>query len=156
MFSPRSAGPACLYNERTGRLIDGHAQQKVALAQGTDKVPVLIGSWTKEQEAKILATLDPLAAMATADANALEALLREVHTDSEPLAHMLAELAEANGATTAAPAGNADAEPQIDRAEELRKEWGVEPGQLWLLPSKTLPPRKVVTCPCCGDEVEVE
>ena len=47
-------------------------------------------------------------------------------------------------------------QPQIDRAEELRKEWGVEPGQLWLLPSNTLPPRKVVTCPCCGDEVEVD
>src|SRR5260370_41634912 len=50
---------ACLYNERTGRLIDGHARQKIALAQGTDKVPVLIGDWTEEQEAKILATLDP-------------------------------------------------------------------------------------------------
>lgn len=28
---------------------------------------------------------------------------------------------------------NADAEPQIDKAEELRAKWGVEPGQLWEL-----------------------
>ena len=26
-----------------------------------------------------------------------------------------------------------DTEPQIDRAEELRQKWGVEPGQLWQL-----------------------
>src|SRR3990167_4976182 len=49
---------ACLYNEQTGRLIDGHARKKVALQQGSQKVPVLIGSWSPEQEAKILATLD--------------------------------------------------------------------------------------------------
>jgi hypothetical protein len=59
---------ACLYNERTGRLIDGHARRKVALEQGSAKVPVLVGDWSEEQERKILATLDPLAAMATADA----------------------------------------------------------------------------------------
>jgi DNA modification methylase len=29
--------------------------------------------------------------------------------------------------------GDADAEPQIDKAEELRAKWGVEPGQLWEL-----------------------
>jgi site-specific DNA-methyltransferase (adenine-specific) len=28
---------------------------------------------------------------------------------------------------------DADAEPQIDKAEELREKWGVEPGQLWEL-----------------------
>jgi site-specific DNA-methyltransferase (adenine-specific) len=41
---------------------------------------------------------------------------------------------EALGAS-AEPEGNpeADAEPQIDKAEELRAKWGVEPGQLWEL-----------------------
>ena len=68
---------ACLYNEATGRLIDGHARRKVALDQGTERVPVLVGSWTEGQEKKILATLDPLAAMASADADRLDALLRE-------------------------------------------------------------------------------
>ena len=36
---------ALLFNERTGRLIDGHARRKVALAQGAETVPVLVGSW---------------------------------------------------------------------------------------------------------------
>jgi hypothetical protein len=68
---------ACLFNERTGRLIDGHARRKVALSQGTEKVPVLVGSWSRRR-AKILATLDPLAAMAEADGAALARLLADV------------------------------------------------------------------------------
>lgn len=101
---------ACLYNERTGRLIDGHARRKVALDQGAERVPVLVGSWDEAQEAKILATLDPLGAMATADAQALDALLREVHTGSQAVANMLTELAGAAGIRTAPPGegGTAD------------------------------------------------
>lgn len=88
---------ACLYNERTGRLIDGHARKKVAYSQGAEKVPVLVGSWDEATEAKILATLDPLAAMAEADGGKLDSLLREVETGSEALQQMLAKLAEDEG-----------------------------------------------------------
>lgn len=83
---------ACLYNERTGRLIDGHARRKVALEQGCEKVPVLVGDWSEEDEAKILATLDPLSAMAQADGPALAALLADVQTGSGALGTMLATL----------------------------------------------------------------
>jgi hypothetical protein len=78
---------ALLYNERTGRLIDGHARKKV-VAKG-EMVPVLIGDWSDADEAKILATLDPLAAMAERDEAALAALVASVETDSEALAEML-------------------------------------------------------------------
>ncbi len=83
---------ACLYNERTQRLIDGHARKKVALEQGCELVPVLVGSWDAAQEAKILATLDPIAAMAEADGAALQTLLAEVQTGSAALQEMLANL----------------------------------------------------------------
>ena len=39
---------ACLFNERTGRLIDGHARKKIALKRGCELVPVLVGNWTEE------------------------------------------------------------------------------------------------------------
>jgi DNA modification methylase len=80
---------AVLYNERTKRLIDGHARK--GLAKG--KIPVLIGSWTDEQEKKILATLDPIAALAEADLGALEAVLQGVQTESEAVQDLLKDLA---------------------------------------------------------------
>jgi ParB-like chromosome segregation protein Spo0J len=84
---------ACLYNETTGRLIDGHARRKVALEQGAERVPVLVGRWTPEQEAKILATLDPLSALAKADTDKLDALLAEVKSDNSAVTALLASLA---------------------------------------------------------------
>jgi len=96
---------ACLYNECTGRLIDGHLRRTVALEQGGQKVPVLVGSWTEEQERLILATLDPLAAMAGADAGALDVLLKDVQSGSAAVGTMLAGLALRSGLD---PAGGVD------------------------------------------------
>src|SRR5438445_1448904 len=79
---------ALLYNERTQRLIDGHARKQVS----SGKVPVLVGSWTEEQERKILATLDPLGALAETDAGKLDTLLREVSTGSAALGALLEEI----------------------------------------------------------------
>ena len=76
---------ALLYNERTQRLIDGHARKE--LFEGKGKVPVLIGSWDEATEKKILATLDPLGAMAEANQAALAALHAEIGSD--PLAQFL-------------------------------------------------------------------
>ena len=106
----------CLYNERTKRLIDGHARRNVRpdlLVDG--KLPVLIGSWTEEQEAKILATLDPLAAMAAADSGQLAGLLEGVSIQSAALHNLLAEMmhAAAGGSSSAGdPADAAAAGPE--------------------------------------------
>jgi hypothetical protein len=83
---------ACLYNERTKRLIDGHAR-KNAVDPATP-IPVLIGDWSEEAEKKILLTLDPLAGMATVDPGQLRALLDSVEIDSEALKALADGLAE--------------------------------------------------------------
>jgi ParB-like chromosome segregation protein Spo0J len=140
---------AALYNERTGRLIDGHARKKIALDQGCEKIPVLIGSWDEATEAKILASLDPISAMATADQGKLEALLREVSTGSEALQQMLDDLARNAGIVPPEIDIAPDPGPQIDRAAELQAKWKTETGQLWVIPSKTAPPRRVKICPHC-------
>ena len=71
---------ALLYNEKTGRLIDGHL--RLDLADG-EPVPVLIGNWTEEQERLILATLDPTGALAEANSGQLADLIEAIETDSE-------------------------------------------------------------------------
>lgn len=81
---------ALLYNEATGRLIDGHLRREIS---HDGPVPVLIGSWTEEQERLILATLDPIAALAEAESDALDALLKTVETESEAVRALLARLA---------------------------------------------------------------
>jgi hypothetical protein len=82
---------ALLYNERTGRLIDGHARKKVA--KKGEKVPVLVGSWTEEEERKILLTLDPIGSMAAADRTALDELIASVRFESPALGAVLEQLA---------------------------------------------------------------
>lgn len=49
-----------------------------------------------------------------------------------------------------------DAAPQINRAEELREQWGVESGQLWRLPSRTDGQEHRIVCGDCTDAAVVE
>ena len=72
-------------------LIDGHLRAETTPDM---EVPVLILDVTEAEADKILLTLDPLAAMATADAAKLDALLRDVQTGSEALVNMLTDLHE--------------------------------------------------------------
>jgi hypothetical protein len=99
-----------LYNERTSRLLDGHLRKKVAAGQ---RVPVLVGDWSEDQEKKILATLDPIAAMAEADRDQLDALLRDVQTGSAAIAGMLAELASKAGVLPEVPEPTPQKEPTL-------------------------------------------
>lgn len=75
-------------------LIDGHLRVDV---DPTTVWPVLVLDVTEAEADKILATHDPLAAMAETDPVLLDSLLREVETGSQELADMLEKLAEDAG-----------------------------------------------------------
>jgi DNA modification methylase len=63
---------------------------------------------TEAEAAKLLATLDPLAAMAEASEGKLRELLAQVSTSSDAVASMLENLAVESGLSTGAPAGEDD------------------------------------------------
>jgi hypothetical protein len=67
-----------LINKRTGHLVDGHLRVELALARREPSVPVTYVDLTEDEERTILATLDPIGAMASADKAKLEKLLREL------------------------------------------------------------------------------
>lgn len=111
-------------------LLDGHLR---AGLDPTQLVPVLVLDVTEEEGDKILASLDPLAAMAGADSDALAALLKSVDTDSDAVQAMFEGLARDAGIELNEPKTDVDADPQVGRGEELREKWGVQPGQVWEL-----------------------
>lgn len=83
-----------LFNERTGRLIDGHARKETWIKSHPGlPAPVVIGSWSEEAEQKILLTLDPIGAMAQANAKRLEELRGRVVLDDARLAGLRDSLA---------------------------------------------------------------
>jgi DNA modification methylase len=110
-------------------LIDGHLRAETT---PDAVVPVLVLDVTEAEADKLLLSLDPLAAMAEGDTDALRALLAQVETDSDAVQKMLDGLAKQYNAQPG-PKPIDDPGPKFDEAEELRKKWGVEPGQLWIL-----------------------
>jgi hypothetical protein len=72
-------------------LCDGHLRAEL---HPDAIVPVLVLDIDEHEAALLLATLDPLAAMALTDDAALDALLRDVQTGEAALQGMLADLAE--------------------------------------------------------------
>lgn len=75
-------------------LIDGHLRAETA---ADELVPVLILDVDEAEAAKILATLDPLAAMAEADGGKLKDLLDEIETGSAAVQAMLDDLGKEHG-----------------------------------------------------------
>lgn len=89
-----------IVNVRTGHLVDGHQRVLSAMKQGDETpVPYIEVDLSPEEEALVLATLDPISAMAGADKAQLDGLLRDVQSDDARVQQMLATLAQEHGIT---------------------------------------------------------
>ncbi len=80
-------------NTRTGNLVDGHERIWQALKNGDAVVPFVQVDLSEAEEALVLATLDPIGAMAQADAAKLAELLADVNTGEAALQELLASMA---------------------------------------------------------------
>lgn len=110
-------------DDGTLMLIDGHMRAETTHDQ---EIPVLILDVDEAESDKLLATFDPIAAMAESDPHALDALLRNVDTGSEALQKMLAELADGAGLYQ-------DKEVIEDEVPEPPADPTTKPGDLWVL-----------------------
>ena len=110
---------------RLGHLTD---TQRRAYILADNRLAEIGGGWDEE-----------MLKLELADLAALDVDVAEIGFGAEDLADLEIE--------DEAETSDADAEPQIDKAEELRAKWGVEPGQLWELGAHRL---------LCGDSTKKE
>ncbi|MCA9868725.1 MAG: DNA modification methylase [Anaerolineales bacterium] len=166
--------------ERIAASLDQYGQRKPVVVNRSeaDKVEAGNGTWQGAKRlgwthvAAVFVEDDPMTAVGYAiadnrtaelsrwDLETLETLLGSIDPDLGLETGFadgeLDELLRAAGIEpNAAPLGEpGDAEPQLDRAEELAAEWGVEPGQMWRLPSRVEGQEHRIVCGDCTD-VEV-
>ena len=103
-----------IVNRKTGHLVDGHLRVSIALRDSEPTIPVVYVDLEPDEEAKILATLDPLAALAGTDRDLLAELLAEVTTDSAALQELLSSMAINTGIEPADFSALADLAPTSD------------------------------------------
>jgi ParB-like chromosome segregation protein Spo0J len=106
-------------NQQSGHLIDGHLRVSLALRNNEPTVPVLYVDLDEREEALALATLDPIAAMAVAAKDSLDALLREVDTGSAAVQAMLGKLAADTGVTKFDPSAEWEGMPEFEQEDAL-------------------------------------
>jgi DNA modification methylase len=134
-----------------GSLIDGHLRVKAAKHLGMEEVPAVLCDDLSEADIKALRiSINRMAELAEWDAELLNAELEGLAAEGfsiEDLGFDAAALEELGADLGLEEKPELDAEPQIDKAEELRAKWGVEPGQLWELGDHRL---------LCGDSTKKE
>jgi hypothetical protein len=121
------------------QLIDGHLR---AATMPDEEVPILILDLNGEEADRLLLTLDPLGTMAVADSERLGALLDSIRSDDPAVQALLDNLRAQERLLLENLSELTDPEPQVDKAQELRRKWGTETGQLW-----QVGPHRLV----CGD-----
>ena len=129
-----------MVNATSGHIIDGHLRVELALARHEATVPVTYVELSEQEERLVLATFDPLAAMAFAENDALAALLTDLSVEDSGLAALLADL---EGQLPKAGLTDPDEAPAVPDAADV---W-VKPGQLYRLGDHRL---------LCGDATRIE
>ena len=136
--------------DKDNGIIAGHGRVLAAQSLALEKIPCIrLGHLTDiQRKAYILADNrlaeigggwdEEMLKLELADLAAADVDVAEIGFGAEDLAEL--ELEDTTEKS------DADAEPQIDKAEELRAKWGVEPGQLWELGDHRI---------LCGDSTKI-
>jgi DNA modification methylase len=137
--------------DKDNGIIAGHGRVMAAQSLSLDTVPCIrLGHLTDSQRRAYILADNRLAEIGGGwDEEMLKLELSELgdlDVDLEAIGFGAEDLAEMKLEDEPEPS-EVDAEPQIDKAEELRAKWGVEPGQLWELGDHRI---------TCGDSTSAE
>ena len=130
-----------IVNRTTGHVVDGHLRVSLAISREEPTIPVKYVELSPEEEALVLATLDPLAGMAATAKDALESLLAEVQPGSDAVTAMLEDVARGAGlATVQEGLMDPDAVPEVGEPVSKR-------GDVWVCGDHRV---------MCGDSTSAE
>src|SRR5207249_4799529 len=110
-------------------LIDGHLRRSLDPDQ---VVPVLVVDVSEEEADLLLATLDPLAALATPDPGALGSLLERVNASSQAVLDLLLDLARSAGLPSRPVLADPEDIPPLPGRARTRR------GDLWVIARQRL------------------
>ena len=130
-----------IVNQRTGNVVDGHLRVSLAISRGEATVPVVYVDLDENEEGLVLATIDPLSAMAGTDKDLLAQLLGDVVTTNEELQAMLD--ATATGAGLSMKTEGLTDPDEVPESVPTRS----KRGDLWLLGEHRV---------LCGDATSAE
>ena len=104
-----------IVNRRSQRIVDGHLRVALAVEKREPTIPVVYVDLADDEERLILATLDPLAAMAETDADALRDLLASVTVEDEAVTRLVSFLARESDD----PVAEWEGMPAFEQANEM-------------------------------------
>lgn len=128
-------------------LTDGHLRKKTI----TQPIPTVVLDLTPEEARRALATHDTAGGMAETDVAKLRAIVEGSGFEGDVLARLRAVVGP-----EARPIDDDEEEPVIP-TDALVAKWQTAPGQLWVVPSLTVPGREHrLLCGDCRDPANVE
>lgn len=136
-------------SKRSGLVVVGHGRLEAALVLGCKTVPVDYQEFASEADewAHMLAD-NRLAELSEEDLPGLKDLIEELDTGALDMDLTgFDEAARQELMLAVPPEGEADAEPQMDRAAELNEQWQVKAGDLWRIGEHRL---------LCGDATKAD
>ena len=136
-----------IVNFQTGLMIDGHLRVELAKRRKEAAIPVVYVDLEEDEEALILATFDPISALAETDRDQLEELLKGLEVQDPALQAMLGDLAKGNGLDLSAALDGTLFGADLDSVPEPPAEPVTTPGELIILGRHRL---------LCGDATRSE
>jgi DNA modification methylase len=116
-------------NTTTGNLLDGHLRVELARQRGESELPCLFVELSAEEERLVLASLDPIAAMAGADRAKLQELLTSIQSEDEQVRGLLEQVARQQHIELSTAGGLVDPD-EVPKAPEQPV---TKPNDLWIV-----------------------